>query len=134
MNEETRKKIRWKPFIISGVVAIVISAIIVGIFWGIKGINLASSIDGFGYATVAILSMGGLAYVARNGFFDIFAYGFRQATTSIFAQHPTEFNDFSSYKEDKRIIRERRAPAYLSFILWGALLLVTTFILSICLG
>ena len=123
-----KKKINWKPYIISGIISLLSG---VFIFILLFLILKRPAMDGTAFASILLISSAILIWVSREGFFDIFSYGFRQFSSSVFSKKPNQFNDFSSYKEYKYEIREKRSKYYLSMALVGALFLIATLVLYI---
>ena len=72
---------------------------------------------------------GALMGVAREGFFDIFAYGFKQLGGAIFSKHPHNYNDYPGYREDKKEKRVSSPKLFVSVLIVAAAFLVT----SLCL-
>ena len=90
-----------------------------------------SALDGVALATVILLGFGGLLFVSYEGFFDIFAYGFKQLFTSRFSKKANENNDFPGYKVDKRTKREAAPKIFLSVLAAGVLFLIALIVLKI---
>ena len=123
-----KKKINWKPYIISGIISLLSG---VFIFILLFLILKRPAMDGTAFASILLISSAILIWVSREGFFDIFSYGFRQFSSSVFSKKPNQFNDFSSYKEYKFEIRDKRSKYYLSMALVGTLFLIATLVLYI---
>jgi len=123
-----KPKINWKPYIIAGIISLLI-----GIFFFILFFVILKRpvIDGTGYASIILISSAGLIWVVREGFFDIFTYGFRQLGATLFSKKPNEYNDFAGYKEVKFSKREKRSKYFISVAIVGALFLIATIILYI---
>ena len=124
------KKIRWKPYIIASIISIIIGGGIFLIFFLTRK-TIYWAIDGTSYAAVALISVAGLIWVAREGFFDIFSYGFRQLATTMFNKKANGYNDFRAYKEYKVETREKRSKYFISVAIVGCLFLIATIILHI---
>ena len=123
-----KKKINFKPHIIAGSISFGFG---VFMFCLISVILKMPALDGTAYAAVILISLAGLIWIAREGFFDIFSYGFRQLGSTIFSKTPNEYNNFAGYKEYKNQIREKRSKYYITVALVGAVFLLATFILFI---
>ena len=123
-----KKKLNLKPYIISGIISLLFGAFIFILFFIILKMSV---LDGTGFAAILLLASAGIIWVTREGFFDIFSYGFRQLGSTIFSKKPNEFNDFAGYKEMKFSLREKRSKYYISIAIVGALFLLVTVILSI---
>ena len=127
-DKNIKPKINWKPYIISGIISLLFGTFIFILF---AVILKRSPVDGTAYASIILISFAGLIWVTREGFFDIFSYGFRQLGTSIFSKKANEYNDFSTYKNYKYEIREKRPKIYLSLLIVGGLFLLATIILAL---
>ena len=125
-----KKKINWKPHIIASIISIIIG---VGIFllFFLRNKIINGAIDGTSYAAVILISMAGLIWVSREGFFDIFSYGFRQLAMTMFGRKANEYNDFRGYKDYKVTTREKRSKYFISVAIIGGIFLIATIILYI---
>jgi len=121
-----KKKIDLKPYIISAIISLVLG---IFIFILIFLILKKPVVDATAIPAIILISASILIWVAREGFFDIFSYGFRQLGTTMFSKKPNEFNNFASYKEMKNEVRDKRPKYYFSVAAIGVLFLVTTLIL-----
>ena len=121
-----KPKINLKPYIIAGITSLILGAFI---FVLVSVILKRPVADGAGYASIILISAAGLIWIIREGFFDIFSYGFRQLGATLFSKKPNEYNDFASYKEMKYSKREKRSKYFISVAIVGALFLLATIIL-----
>ena len=122
------KKINLKPYIIAGIISLLVG---ISIFCLIVFAFKKAVIDGFAFAALILVSIGGLIWISREGFFDFASYGFRQFGNALFSKKPNEYNDFAEYKEYKSENRENRSKYYLSMLIVGSVFLITTIILFI---
>lgn len=90
-----------------------------------------SAINGSSISAVILLGLGGLMFVANEGFFDIFSYGFKQVGSSLFGKKPNENNDFAGYKEQGKIKRESKPKIFISILISGIVFLVTMIVLRV---
>ena len=121
-----KPKINWKPYIIAGIISLLLGIFIFILFFVILK---KAALDGVSFAAIILLAGAGLIWVAREGFFDIFSYGFRQLGSTMFSKKANEYNDFAGYKEYKFCVREKRSKYYISVAIVGALFLIATIIL-----
>ena len=128
MNENNEKRINWKPYIIAGVISLILG---ITIFCLIVFVGKKAYVDGGAFATLALVSTGGLIWVSRDGFFDFVSYGFRQFGNALFSKKPNEYNDFAGYKEYMNTSRKNRSKYYLSVLIAGGVFLILTIILFI---
>ena len=123
-----KPKINWKPYIIAGIISLLLGIFIFILFFIILKMP---ALDGTAFAAIILLAGAGILWVAREGFFDIFSYGFRQLGSQMFGKKANEFNDFAGYKEYKFSSRENRSKYFISIVIVGALFLLATIILSL---
>ena len=123
-----KPKINWKPYIVAGIISLLLGVFIFILFFIILK---KPALDGVAFASIILLAGAGLIWVAREGFFDIFTYGFRQLGSTMFSKKANEYNDFAGYKEYKFSAREKRSKYFISIAIVGALFLIATIILSI---
>lgn len=123
-----KKRFSWKPYIIASIISIIIGVLIFCLFFPILK---RPAIDGTGYAAIILISSSLLIFIAREGFFDIFAYGFKQLGSQMFGRKPNEYHDYSSYKNYVNTKRETKSRYYIAIAIVGCLFLIATIILSI---
>lgn len=130
MNENNKKIVNLKPHIITAIISIIIG---VGIFLAffLTKRSLYGAFNGVTYASIVLIGGGVLYWVAREGFFDMFSYGFKQLGSMMFSKKANELNNFSEYKEYKNELRQKKAKCYLTMIFVGCLFLIATIILAI---
>ena len=125
-----KEKINLKPYIIAGIISFVLG---VFIFILIFIILKKPAVDGLAFGALALLASSGLIWIAREGFFDIFSYGFKQLGNSMFSKKPNEFNNYSEYRIAKNEVREKRSKYYISVAIVGAFFLLATLIVFLVL-
>ena len=128
MDENQKKIINWKPYIIDTIISIIIGAFILILMFVIIKRPLS---DGFSFAALALISIGVFMWLGREGFFDIFVYGFKQFGSIHFTKKPLEYNDYPGYKEHKTEIRSKRSKNFLPFMIVGAAFLIASIIMFI---
>lgn len=124
----------WKVYLATFIVSLAIGA---GIFCAYFFTNTRSLIfasNGAALSGVILVCLGGLCYVAYEGFFDFISYGFKQLFSSIFGRVPNENNDFPSYKEAKNTIRTKRSKYFVIICLTGLLYVIAFIILRALVG
>ena len=77
---------------------------------------------------IILISVGGLMAVGHEGFFDIFAYGFKQIGSAMFSKNPHAYNDFPGYRENKKAQRSASPKLFISVLIVGAVF----FLASLC--
>lgn len=126
MEEQPHKF--FKNYLISTIISFSIGLGLFFLIWFAFG---RGPINASSYCALILLGIGGLAFVANEGFFDVFSYGFKQAFTSIFGKKANEYNDFVGYKEQNRTKREKSPKYYLSILISGAVFLLLWVVLKI---
>lgn len=71
----------------------------------------------------------GLMAVAREGFFDIFAYGFKQLGGAMFAKKAHQNDDYPGYREAKKTKRASSPKIFISVLIIGAAFLFAALII-----
>ena len=102
----------WKNYLITFVVSLAIGVGIFCAYFFSNTRNLIFASNGTALAGVILICLGGLCFVAYEGFFDFFSYGFKQLFSSIFGRIPNENNDFAGYKESKNLVRVKRSKYF----------------------
>ena len=136
-NSENKFVANFRKFFVAYLWTFIIS-IVVGItvflllfFLGPNQISMIGALDGSTIAALALLGIGGLAFIANQGMFDSFSYGFGQLGSAIFAKKANKYNDYQGYLEKKRAIRAS-SPKYFMAILFASIpYLIATLILFI---
>lgn len=126
-------KKHYKAYIVTSIISVIIGVIAFLIFFFWRGAAFQDAVDAITFSAILLLGIGGLMFVAYEGFFDIFAFGFKQMFTSMFAKKANANNDFAGYKEDKRISREESPKIFLSVLVAGLLFLILMIALRIVL-
>lgn len=124
MNYYVKKAITW--FCVLIVAFAIFAATLVGFGrYGISGYMDACFVPG-----VVIIAIGLLMMLARQGTFDIFAYGFISMGNS-FSKDPTErkYQDFTDYSEKKNEKRVNHQPSYDAYFAIGGIFLLISIIL-----
>ena len=127
-----KKRIHWKPYIIATIISIIIG---VGIFLAFYLSNKTNYglYNGTSVAGIILLGIGGLSFVAKEGFFDFASYGFKQLGSMIFGRTPNAYNDYPSYRDYKQAKREKQSNYFISILIVGALFLLSYLVLKLTL-
>ncbi len=127
-----KKKIRWKPYIIASIISIIIGVGIFLIFYLTNKTNYGL-FNGASVAGIVVLSIGGLSFVAKQGFFDFASYGFKQLGAMIFSKTPNAYKDYPEYRDYKNGLREKQSNYFIAILIVGTLFLIAYFILKLTL-
>lgn len=121
----------WKIYVVWLVISIALG---VGIFLGFylgNNKSMQGALNGTSFSGIILLCLAGLCIIGREGFFDIFAYGFKQMGAMIFTKDPNSLKDFPGYKEDKKNIRKFGSKYYYVIAIVGLLFMIAFVILRI---
>ncbi len=118
----------WKTYLITFFVTSAIGSGAFCLYYFLMGKGLLNACNGTSLVGIFLICACGLIYVSREGFFDIFGYGFKQLGTMIFGRKPNAYNDFPGYKEQKRVYRVKSSKYFVIIGIVG-LLFVTAFII-----
>lgn len=111
--------------IIAGTLAFVLYYVLSDMKYTFIGI-----INGFTISFGLLMGLGLFGYVARQGFFDLLIYGFKQVGSSIFnRKEANKFRDYPEYKENVNVSRSSSPSIYmimiLTSLLFGIALIIT---------
>ena len=120
-----------RQYIISGIIAFLIGVAVFLLSFFLNGIYLKSAVDAASLSLIVLLGVAGLIYIASQGFFDIFGYGFRQMFTSMFAKGANKYNNYSEYVESKNTVRVSSPRIYVAFLLVDSIFAIATLVLFI---
>lgn len=120
-------------YLISFIIGIFVGAIIFVLmfFAGPNVMTFVGALDGLSVATLSLLGVGGLMFVAHEGMFDSLTYGFNQLTTSMFNKKANRYNDYPTYLENKRTSRKSSANYFASILFSSIPYLIATIIMFI---
>lgn len=130
---ESNFKKFFKAYLISFLIFMAIGGLIVLIYYFTHEKVFVDLVDGATLSMIVLLGLGGLMFVSREGFFDVFSYGFKQLGSAMFSKKANEYNDFPGYKENKRVKREASPRLFLSALVSGAVFIVIMIVLRIVL-
>ena len=91
--------------------------------FSMKGADLFANLsDAFTIPGAILLSVGGLVWVAGDGFFDMISYGLKNGLHSLFPFYKMEKRTFYDYKVEK--MQKREKGAFIPFLIAGAMMLL----------
>ena len=131
MEEENKKKIDLKIYIIAGIIALAIGAAIFCLYFFLNKSTIVAACNATILAGVALIGMAALILLTRLGAFDTFAYGFSQLGTAMFCRQPKKYNDMVEYKQIKAEERKDKSNYFISFLIVGSLFLIATLVCEI---
>ena len=125
---EKKKFKNLKTYLITSAISFVIGVGFFCLFFFVRGKTIGYGLinwqDSTLIAGIIVACVGALMGVAREGFFDIFAYGFKQLGTSMFAKDARTYNDFAGYREEKKNKRKASPKIFISVLIIAALCLL----------
>lgn len=130
-----KQKIKMKPYIVSSIISLIVGAGIFCLYFFIRGKEVNYGIvigsDASIIAAVCLISIGFLMFAGRQGFFDIFSYGFKQLGSQLFAKDANRFNNFPEYRDNKNTIRKSSPKTFLPVLIVGTAFLIAALVLFI---
>ncbi len=123
-----------KKYVITLIFSIVFGGAVFCLYFFLKNQSLKDAIDACSISAVALLGGGLLVVITRLGAFDTFAFGFKQALTSMFNKDPNAFNSLADYKLQKYEQRKIKKPTYLMLFLAAILFIIAIVVLEIILN
>ena len=124
---------KYKKHILTFVFSLVFGAGVFCLYFFLKNQSLKDAIDACSIAGVALIGGGLMVIITRLGAFDTFAFGFKQALTSMFNKDPNAYNSLADYKLQKYDERQKKKRTYLMLFLAGLLFIVAVIVLEIIL-
>lgn len=124
---------KYKKHIITFAISLVFGALVFCLYFFLKTQSLKDAVDACSIAGVALFGGGLLVIITRLGAFDTFAFGFKQALTSMFNKNPNAYNSLADYKLQKYDERKTKKRTYLMLFLAGLLFIIAVIVLEIIL-
>ncbi len=131
MEENKKKSIDWKIYIIAGIIALAIGTGIFCLYFFLNNMTIVAACNASIVAGVSLVGLGALIILARLGTFDTFVYGFMQLGSSMFGRQPKKYNDMVEYKQAKYDERKEKSKYYFAIMIVGALFFIATLVLEI---
>ena len=131
MEENKKKSIDWKIYIIAAIIALAIGAGIFCLYFFLNNMTIIAACNASIVAGVSLVGLGALIILARLGTFDTFAYGFMQLGSSMFGRQPKKYNDMVEYKQAKYDERKEKSKYYFAIMIVGALFFIASLVLEI---
>ena len=121
----------WLVNLITFIVSLAVGAVIFCIMFFFRDRTLLAAVDGISVAAFSVLFMGLLFWMAHLGAFDLFAFGFKQLGSMLFARDARRDGTFVEYRDNK--VEKRRESSYnfIAVIVAGLLLCIALIVLDI---
>ncbi|MBQ0009137.1 MAG: DUF3899 domain-containing protein [Firmicutes bacterium] len=133
MKSKFRKDLKY--YLIAAAITLAIGIGFFCLFFFVRGKTVGYGIlnwqDSLMIVGIILLCCGCLMAVAREGFFDIFAYGFKQLGNSLFSKSAHAYNDYPGYREDKKTKRASSPKIFVSVLIVAAVVLLVALSLYI---
>lgn len=127
---ENKFKKDLKYYLIAGAISLVFGIALFCLFFFLRvktvGYGLLNWQDSTMIVGIILLGVGGLMWVGHEGFFDVFAYGFKQLGGAMFSKNPHAYNDYPGYREQKKVKRTSSPKIFFSVLIVGALSLLAS--------
>ena len=124
-------KIHWKTNLITLIVSLLFGGGLFCLVFFLRNRTIVDAVDGAAVASVVVLFIGLLMFVAHLGAFDTFAFGFKQLGSMLFAKDARKDGKYYEYKEAKKEKRNDSSYNFLVVILVGLLLSISIIVLEI---
>ena len=126
-----QSKIHWKTNLITLIVSLLFGGGLFCLVFFLRNRTIVDAVDGAAIASVVVLFIGLLMFVAHLGAFDTFAFGFKQLGSMLFAKDARKDGKYYEYKEAKKEKRNDSSYNFLVVILVGLLLSISIIVLEI---
>ena len=125
----------WKINLIVFLASIAVAGIVFLLVFFLNNQVLKVACDTSFVCGGALIGVGLLCWIAKEGFFDFGTYGIKQFGHMLFNRDaPSKYDDFAQYKEVKNDKRYDAPDYYLSLLAAGALYIIAAIVLCIVLG
>ena len=114
-----------------GVSLMIFAGIFCAVFFTRPVKNIIAAIDGSTIGSIVVLGLGLLMLLAHLGTFDLFAFGFKQMGSMMFAKDARRDGHYADYRADKTVKRNNSAYIFVSVIFAGLLCALSIAILYI---
>ena len=122
----------WVINLVAFLVSLVIFAgIFCAVFFTRTVKNIVAAIDGSTIGSISLLALGLLMWLGHLGTFDLFAFGFKQMGSMLFAKDARKEGHYQDYRERKAIKRSNSSYVFVSVIFAGLLTALSIVILQI---
>lgn len=128
---------RKKQIIVNWVMAIVIPLAIFLLYYLIAGITgyqkklLYLFSDGFCLSGGLVLAFIGLAWIGRQGTFDVVRYGFYRLVESFKRGNEKRYETAYDYTQAKKEKRDKEKPFFIPYLIVGGLFLTVGIVLAV---
>lgn len=122
----------WVVNLITFIISLVIFAgVFCAVFFTRPTKNIIDAIDGATVGSIVVLLLGLLMLMAHLGTFDLFAFGFKQMGSMLFAKDARKEGHYQDYREAKTAKRENSAYIFISVIFAGLFCSISILVLEI---
>ena len=121
----------WLINLITFLIAIVIGVGIFCLIFFLRNQTIIAAIDGAAIGSVVVLFLGLLMWVNHLGAFDMFAFGFKQLGSMLFAKDARKDGSYQDFREGKTEKRNQSSYNFIAVILAGLLLSISIIVLEI---
>lgn len=128
-------KFRFKPYLIAGVISLVVGAAIFCLYFFLNrdkiGYDVTAASNGALIAGACIFAMGFFLFAGNQGFFDFVSYGFKQLGSQLYAKQANKFNNYPEYVEHKKEVRKSSSKWHFAVMIVGTAFILVALILFI---
>ena len=121
----------WLINLITFLIALAVGAGLFCLMFFLRDQTLIAAVDGISLATFAVLFLGLLFWMGHLGAFDMFAFGFKQLGSMLFAKDARRDGTYVEYRDQKNEKRGASSYNFVAIIAAGVLLGVALIVLEI---
>ena len=121
----------WLINLITFIIAIVVGVGIFCLVFFLRNMTLIAAVDGAAIGSIVVLFIGLLMWVNHLGAFDMFAFGFKQLGSMLFAKDARRDGTYQEYREGKSEKRNQSSYNFASVIFAGLFLSIAIIVLEI---
>ena len=121
----------WLINLITFIISLVVGACIFCLMFFLRDRTLIAAVDGTAVASISVFFIGLLMFVAHLGAFDMFALGFKQLGSMLFAKNPIRDGNFVDYKQEKAEKRSDSSYGFVAVVAAGLVFAIALVILDI---
>jgi hypothetical protein len=124
-------KKHWIMNLVTFIISLMIAALIFCLMFFLRDRTFGDAVNSVGFATIIILLLGLLSWMAHLGAFDTISFGFKQVGSMLFAKDARRDGSFADYRADKIKKRDNSSFNFIAILLAGILLTIVLIVLEI---
>ena len=121
----------WLINLITFIISLMVGGGVFCLMFFLRNRTLIDAVDGTAVASISVLFIGLLMFVAHLGAFDMFAFGFKQFGSMLFAKDARKEGQYHEYRESQTTKRQDGSYNFVAVIVAGLLLSISVIVLDI---